>query len=260
MDMNIDVTNYRLRFALGHLAISAITVSAFISFVMLVWYPAPLGRLEGVFAILILLVVVDVCLGPLLTLVVASPTKSRRSLYRDLAIIGLAQAAALGYGAYSTFIARPAFIVFNADRFDIVTPSELVWDAGAEVGESDISQVSFTGPKWVHALPPDSVEVRNRLLFQAVGGGPDLKQYPQYYRKWPGDPELVRSRMKGLDALEAELRGSARNHLVEVLKEAGLRNEDVSYVPILGRQGTGIALLKRTDLSLVAAMNIDPSY
>jgi hypothetical protein len=124
--MNTHFIDHRLRFALGHLALSAVVVSAFVSLVLLVWYPAPLGRLEGVFPVLMLLVAVDVCLGPLLTLIVASPTKPRRSLYRDLTIIGVAQFAALGYGAHSTFVARPAFIVYNADRFDIVMPSELV--------------------------------------------------------------------------------------------------------------------------------------
>src|SRR5882724_5011733 len=87
----------RLRFFLSHLAISATVVGAAITFIAFVWYPPPLAQLEGIFKILLVMAGVDVCAGPLCTLVVASPNKSRRRLARDLAVIGAVQLAALGY-------------------------------------------------------------------------------------------------------------------------------------------------------------------
>jgi len=255
-----EVMTRRIRYSLVHLGVSASVVAPVVAVALLVWYPAPLASLEGVGLILLIIAAVDVCLGPLLTSIVASPNKSTRELARDLSVIGFVQLAALMYGVHSTFFARPAFVVYNTDRFDIVTPSELVWDSGAGSGDPEMGRIPLTGPKWVQALPPESAEVRNRFLFQAIGGGPDLKQYPQLYRKWPSEPDVIRSRMKGLDTLAENLEAHERAHLTEVLNKAGLVQGEVSYVPLLGRQRMGIALLRRSDLSLVAAMDITPPY
>jgi len=250
----------RIRYALTHFGISASVVALVVAVVLNIWYPAPLASLEGVGLILLIVVVVDVCLGPLLTSIVASPKKPKRELVRDLSIIGLVQLVALAYGVHSTFVARPAFVVYNTDRFDIVTPSELVREGGGGGGDPELAKVSLAGPKWVQALPPESLEVRNRLLFQAATGGADLKQYPELYRRWPGEPGIIRERMKGLDTLAKNLEASERDRLSQVLTTAGLVEKDVSYVPLLGRQRMGIALLRRSDLSVIAAMDITPPY
>jgi len=60
-----------------------------------------------------LVLIVDVCLGPLLTLAVFDPKK--KELKRDLSIILLIQLSALFYGIYTVSVARPAYIVFAVD-------------------------------------------------------------------------------------------------------------------------------------------------
>ena len=89
----------RLRFAVTHFLISAAVVGTFVAFVLFVLYPSPLSWLEGVTLVLLLVIAVDLCLGPLLTAIVSSPLKPRRELVRDLTAIGVVQLAALGYGA-----------------------------------------------------------------------------------------------------------------------------------------------------------------
>ena len=87
-----------------------------------------------------------------------------------------------------------------------------------------------------------------------------MKQYPELYRTWPGEPGIIRERMKGLDTLAKNLEAGERDRLSQVLTKAGLVEKDVSYVPLLGRQRMGIALLRRSDLSVIAAMDITPPY
>jgi hypothetical protein len=255
-----QVMKHRIRYGLTHLVISATVVAAVIAVVLKIWYPGSLAALEGVGLILLIVVLVDVCLGPLLTSVVASPKKPRRELVRDLAIIALIQVAALAYGVHSTFAARPVFVVYNTDRFDIVTSSELVWDEGVRDGDPELADVPLDGPRWVQTLPPKSIEARNRLMFQAVGGGPDLKQYPELYRKWPGEPAIVRERMKDLETLRQHMQPAELGRIEAVLAGAGLREDEVAYVPLLGRQRIGVALLRRSDLSVVAAVDVRPPY
>jgi len=54
---------------------------------ILVWYPPPLFQLLGGFELLLLIVAVDIALGPLLTLVVFKSGKKR--LKFDLSVIAL---------------------------------------------------------------------------------------------------------------------------------------------------------------------------
>ena len=66
----------------------------------------------------------DVVCGPLLTLVLASPRKSRRERWLDFSLIGLIQLAALAYGMHSVWVARPVALVFEVDRLVVVTANE----------------------------------------------------------------------------------------------------------------------------------------
>lgn len=252
---------HRLLFALGHLALSALVISAFVSFVLLVWYPAPLGRLEGIFAILMMLIVVDVCVGPLLTVIVASPAKPRRSLYRDMAIIGMAQIAALGYGAYSTFVARPAFIVYNADRFDVVTPGELVWRTGKRADDRRFHSAPLLGPAWAHALPPASEHDRLELMMGAVEGGPDIKNLPDLFHAWPAPSamDVVRARLQPLQRLDSA--GAAQlSQVTAELERTGVPAENAAYVPLIARDGTGVVLLRKSDLAVIGVVAVAPPY
>ena len=114
-----------MRYAATHLIASALVVGIFLSIVATVWYPPPLLHLQGAVPILVTLAVVDVCLGPLITLIIAGPRKPRPELTRDLSIIVFVQLTALAYGAWTVYSGRPAFLVFNADRFDVVAATEI---------------------------------------------------------------------------------------------------------------------------------------
>src|SRR5262249_31768987 len=79
-----------------HLLISAAIATAVVSSMLLLWYPRPFFAAAGGATLLVLLIGVDVVLGPLLTLVVYDPRK--KTLALDLAIIAALQLAALAYG------------------------------------------------------------------------------------------------------------------------------------------------------------------
>jgi len=60
----------RIQFFLGHLAISIAIALFFIALVFFVWYPAPLAKAVGVTQIFLMLIAIDVIIGPFLTLLV----------------------------------------------------------------------------------------------------------------------------------------------------------------------------------------------
>ena len=68
---------------------------------------------------------VDVVLGPLLTFAVFNLAKGWKHLRRDLAVIGVIQMAALVYGLHTVYIVRPVALVFEVDRFRLVTATDV---------------------------------------------------------------------------------------------------------------------------------------
>ena len=84
-------------------------------------------------------------LGPLLTLVVFKSGK--RGMKFDLAVIGLVQLAALIYGAHIVFLARPAFIVFVKDRFEMVAVVDLDPAEVAKAKVPEFRSLSWTGDR-----------------------------------------------------------------------------------------------------------------
>ena len=82
----------------------------------------------GVAGIFVMVVVVDLVCGPLLTLILASPHKSKRERWVDLTLVGLIQLGALAYGLHAVYSARPVVLAFDVDRFTIVTGNEVLTD------------------------------------------------------------------------------------------------------------------------------------
>src|SRR6185295_19523130 len=102
----MDLARYtRWQAAPLHLLISAVIASMVLAVMMLLWYPRPFFEAAGGKMLLLLMIGVDVIVGPLLTFIVFDPRK--KQLKVDLAIIAVLQVAALAYGGWVMFEARP---------------------------------------------------------------------------------------------------------------------------------------------------------
>src|SRR5207244_13464431 len=95
----------------------------------LVWYRWPGWYLTEVLHVVVIVVRVDLALGPALTLVVANPAKSRRQLTLDIGAIVTVQLAALIYGAVTLWVGRPLYYPFSVDRHDIAKAHDLEAEA-----------------------------------------------------------------------------------------------------------------------------------
>lgn len=250
----------RARFFASHLLISAMAVGGVAAIVFFIWYPRPLLSLQGASIILMLVAFVDVIIGPLLTLIVSSPKKSRRSLVRDLAIIATVQFVALVYGAHSLFIARPAFIVFNSDRFDVVVANELANNENLTYRNARFASTPLLGPAWTIARPPDSLDERNRMLLStAMEGGPDIKDFPALYEPWPPERRIDETRLKSLSELMATSE-EGNQAALDAMQASGLQVNELAYVPLVGREKTGVVILNRQTLAVVYATDAAPKY
>ena len=215
-----------------HLFISALIALAVVGLVFGVWYPMPLHEAVGATQIFLILLGVDVCLGPLLTLVVYKTGK--KTLVMDLTIIALLQLSALAYGVHAMAEGRPAWLVFNVDRFDLVRVNDIderkLNDAALEYQSS-----SWFGPQWVAAKRPEGGDERNTLMFEAVMAGVDISARPNYYQPLEVQLEVMQQHGQPLnnlvsfnsaDRIQNEL-GEQWQHLPYVFLPLKAKNQDM---------------------------------
>ncbi|HPG95297.1 MAG TPA: hypothetical protein PLR28_12145, partial [Dokdonella sp.] len=106
----------RWKAAAIHLSISITVGLLTLALLFLVWFPQPYFEAAGGEHLIIVLLCVDLVLGPLLTLILFKSGK--KGMLFDLWMIGILQSAALVYGLYVIAEARPVFIVAAVDRFN----------------------------------------------------------------------------------------------------------------------------------------------
>ena len=239
--MDVSITARRLTRwqASGlHLLISIAIAAAALAVMLLVWYPRPLFEASGGTGLLYILVGVDVVIGPLITLVVFKAGK--RGMRFDLVVIGLLQLAALLYGSYIMFEARPVYIALVKGQFEVVTAVEVSADQLAQARRPEFRRLPLDGPKLVYIEMNE--QERSEVVQSVFAGGPDIHMRPKYYV-----PYAERSR----EALaEAQRLEQARRTWPEAvplidryLAESGRKEADTAYLPGRAPFGWIIALV-----------------
>jgi hypothetical protein len=135
-----------------HLLLSAAIAGAVLAFMLTVWYPWPLFEAAGGNELIFILVGVDVTLGPLITLIIFKAGK--KGLRFDLTVIALVQLAALAYGIHTLYLARPVYLVYTLDRFELVTAKDLDPKDLAKVPRSEFQPSLLGRPRYVAAVFP----------------------------------------------------------------------------------------------------------
>jgi len=243
------IESLRLRLFLSHLAISAAIIGACVAFIVLAWYPPPLAQLEGVFTILLVMAGVDVGAGPLCTLVAASPKKTRGHLARDLAVIATVQLAALGYTVYTTFIARPAFIVYSVGQFEVEHANELQPEQLAKASLPAFASAPLFGPVYVEARFPEDPKEAARIVNSAIMTGFDIKDMPRYYRPWPSPGLDARDKGKPASALSSK--SALADEVATLLKKHGVAEADALVFPIARTIDRGTVVVRESDLAVL---------
>ena len=113
------------RVVLSHLFVSLVLATVVAAVVFTCWFPAPFRSFAGGVKLFWTIVAVDVVCGPFLTLLLFKTSKTRLALAVDLTLICVIQLSALGYGLYSLASARPLALVFEVDRFRVVSNADI---------------------------------------------------------------------------------------------------------------------------------------
>jgi hypothetical protein len=239
-----------------HLALSAIIASAVLALMLLVWYPYPLFAAVGGQQVLMILLGVDVVLGPLITLLIFNTRKSRRELTLDLSVIAALQTAALIYGMSIVFQARPVYVVFSGNSFDLVT-AHMLSDADiAKAKYPEYRSLPLTGPVYVYSEMPADINERNEVVLGSFLGK-DLPEYPQYYR--PFDDHLPAAAMaaKPLSQLK-ESNPDRAAEIDEMLRDSGHLEADVGYLPLRAKHKHLAVVIEKNNGRILKILTMNP--
>lgn len=164
----------RWKAAAIHLALSAAVTTGATALLILAWFPPPHFAAGGGLRLMRTILLVDVVLGPLLTLIVYRTGK--KGLRFDLAVIGTLQAAALLYGLVVAHGARPVYIVVSRDRATLVRAGEV----HLQPAPTAYRRPPFYGIDVVTLRGLSRIE-RSPLVEEIMEGKPDIDYRPAFY-------------------------------------------------------------------------------
>ena len=243
----------RWKAAAIHLSISAVIGLVAAILIFGVWYPPPYGQATGATKLAVLLLGVDLVLGPLLTLVVFKAGK--KSLKFDLSVIALLQACAFIYGMSVVVRARPVFIVAAVDRFTLITANDLD-EADREHAPPAFRVLPWNGPRVIGAQPPADPQEKLDVLFSSLAGK-DIDKMPIHYVDYAAVAPSLLQRAKRLSDLRERMPDAAAT-IDQWLGTHRRADSDVVWVPLSARTTSMVALLDRADGTLLGALPIDP--
>jgi hypothetical protein len=222
-----------------HFSISLVLAFVIATLLYFLWFPSPYFIAGGANTLIVVLMGVDLGIGPLLTLIVVSPLKSPRLLKFDLLIIATMQSVAFAYGIHVIAMARPIFVVAEIDRLVLVAAGDISDEDLSKGSEPIFRARSWTGPVLVGALPPKGAE-GIQIAEETMRGGKDIDRLPQFYVPYDQVIAKVMRHAKPLSQLK-----NASVAKEKVLKQLNLKDS-----------GSAVALpLQRGEKSFTAIMS-----
>jgi len=244
----------RVRAATVHLALSALVAALAAVAVFWLWYPSPYGQLAGGRELFTLLVTVDVVMGPLITLAVFDRRKPWAELRRDLAVVGLLQLAALGYGLWTVAAARPVHLVFEFDRFRVVHAVDIPDELLAKAPPGVLTH-PWRGPTPLAVREFKDAQENFEATMAAVNGLA-LAARPDLWQTY----EAARPRVLAAAQPVARLKGrfpAAGAQIDNALAGLGRTADGTAWLPVMGRREAWTVLLDARTAAVVGFVPLD---
>ena len=236
----------RLKFLLSHLFISCLIALFVIGLVFFIWYPSPLATAVGVTDLFLMLLVIDVILGPLLGLLVYK--EGKKTLKFDLILI---QIAALCYGVFSIEQGRPAWLVFHADRFELMRKNDLILE-NIHQAQPQFQQVSWTGPQFAAVKLAVSPQQRQNDMFTEALGGISLAQQPTRYVELTQAKNQIQQRALPLVELQRY------NPKTDVEKTLAKYPKADAWLPLKANAVDMVVLVNKESASIIKIVDLRP--
>ncbi len=244
----------RLKASAIHLSASLVIAALAAALVFGVWYPYPYRDISGGRELFLLVVSVDVVMGPLITLAVFNRRKPLIELKRDLLIVVLLQLGALAYGLWTVSVARPVHLVFEIDRFRVVhaidIPPEML-----DKTPPGIVALPVTGPTLLAVRPFHNNQEGMDATMAALQGA-QLGFRPDLWQPYADAIPRVLKAARPVPTLKTRFADSAAE-IDRLLSNVGAKPDNVVYLPLVGRNSFWTVFLDPVTAQILATMPLD---
>lgn len=245
-----------LRASAWHLLASCCVAGVAAAVVFGVLYPPPFASMLGGFSLFALVVAVDVVCGPLLTLVLFNPIKPRRELAFDLGLVACIQMVALVYGLQTVWVARPAFLVFELDRFRLITLAELE-PSSLDAIPVEVGGLNWAGPKLVGVRVAQSSDSDYLVQLDRSLQGQELAFRTERWFPYEKAGEQALARSHPMSTLVTQYEAH-RDQINTAISRTGRSAEELRWLPTVSRRNSGwTALIDARTAEVVGWVQLD---
>lgn len=236
-----------------HLSLSFVVGISAAIIVFFLWYPAPLHEAIGVTKIFLILLSVDVVIGPVITFIIYQ--RGKPSLKFDLSVIAVFQITALIYGMHTVYQGRPAFVVFNVDMFEATRILDID-ENSAKKAQADGNPSAIIGwsPRWVAAVRSQDPKRRQEILFSSLAGGSDWPQLPELFV--PLAQAKAQMLLKALPLQELKKLNSQKETVEALLSRSS--DKHLKWLPLRGKVKDMVVLIDDVSADVIEVVDIDP--
>ena len=242
----------RLKASAIHLLISASIVGVIFALIFFVWYPVPTFLIAGAFSIVLVLIGVDLVLGPLLTLIVYK--KDKPGLKFDLAVIAAIQLIALVYGTFTLYQERPYYMVFIVDRVNLVAEKHI---DKSKLRFDELQEKPFADIIRVYARMPEGDEYQAFLTSVVFDRQPDMEGRPEYWEPYAAGGETILNRIKPLSQLKRVTEQDQRR-VEQAVETYSTNHPRLGYLPISILEKDNGILMDMDTAEPIDVIEVDP--
>ena len=243
----------RLSASAIHLSISLCIAALAALLVFGWWYPYPYRDLSGGRELFALVVAVDVVLGTLITLVIFNATKTRRHLMMDFTVIGLLQVAALAYGLWTVFVARPVHLIFEYHRMAVVHAVDIEPEMLAKAPPG-LQQLPLRGPTLLSLRPLQGNEAIESVML-ATGGIPQAAQ-PHLWQPYEAARDQILQESRPAAQLQERFPSHA-DAISRAVARTGRPLHALRTLPLLSRKSAWTVLIDAQSAQPVGFVALD---
>lgn len=244
----------KLKAFLIHLLISALVIGSLFVLIYFVWYPEPFQVLEGVEQVTIIILLVDLVLGPILTFALYKPGK--KGLMMDLSLIALIQIGALVYGAEIIYSERPMYVSFSYDQFKTVQAKDVDL---SQIQSDEIKSHFFRAPIYVNVKMPGDSEKLKQILSGVQSKGKNIFAMSQLYQPFAAHFQSATKHASFINPDKLSKNHPEKNaELQQFRDKAKISNSDIRLLPVQGSKKDMILLFNKNNGSVIGHILLSP--
>lgn len=230
----------RRDYFLLHLFFSACVTILGLNLLLSLWFPDGLAQSSGMGGILVIIILIDVVLGPLLTLIIANPKKSARMLRWNLFTIALIQLAGLAYGVQNLASLRPINLVLFENRLEITYARERM-ERPFTQNQDKAFPITWAGPELlVFNMPEDKALAWD--ILNAGGKGFGVGAFTDHLLTWSqGLVQVKKAAVPASKIMEAD--PEWQRALIKYCATFSQQIENIGVISLRGREGRGALLV-----------------